>query len=82
MWKQSKRILIFIVAVIFFVLGLIGLVVPIMPQFVFFAVSIILFSILSPSIQKKVEFYTRKYPKVHKMVVKIDNWIRGVIGEI
>jgi uncharacterized membrane protein YbaN (DUF454 family) len=80
--KHAKRILVIVLGVIFFILGVIGLVLPLVPQGVFFVISIILFSMVSPAIREKLERYTRRYPWLHKLVVKIEERTRRIIGDI
>lgn len=80
--KFTKRLAVLIVALVFFVLGVIGLFLPFLQGILFLAVALILFSLLSPTIRMWMETHTRKYPKLHAMVVKIETYIRGIIGEI
>lgn len=49
-----KKIVCLALAAVFFVLGLIGLAIPVIPQVPFFAVSVALASIGSPWIKRKV----------------------------
>lgn len=82
MMKNTKRFIVFIVALFFLVLGLIGLVVPLMPQVIFLAIGLLLISMLSPSVRAWMDKHTVKYPKIHNLIIKVDAWIKGVIGEV
>lgn len=82
MVRHTKRALIIILAIIFFILGLIGLVLPVLQGWLFFAICAVLVSIVSPRFQTWAEHHTRKFPKVHQIVVKIESYIRGIVGEI
>jgi uncharacterized membrane protein YbaN (DUF454 family) len=82
MKKHIKRTILFILACFFLLLGLAGLVLPILQGVLFLAVSVVLFSILSPTIGHWAENHTRKYPKIHKIVKDIGNWVRRFVGEL
>ena len=81
-WKRAKKVLIFIVALAFLALGIVGLFLPFLQGFLFLAVAFLLFSTLSPSIRVAMDTRTRKYPKIHRRVLKLDAWLRKVIGEV
>lgn len=78
--KKLKRTLVFGAGVIFVILGLVGLVLPFLQGFLFLAIGAILLSMASPSIRTWVEHHTRKFPKVHAMVEKVEKRITDIIG--
>ncbi len=82
MKRHVKRTLVAILACVCLLLGLAGLVLPVLQGLLFLAVSVVLFSILSPTIGQWAESHTRKYPKVHTVVKKVEAWLRRVIGEV
>ncbi|HEY4487266.1 MAG TPA: hypothetical protein VI483_00705 [Candidatus Paceibacterota bacterium] len=77
---QIKRILLFIVAFMFIVAGLLGLALPFLQGILFLAIGLILLSIASPRARGWIENYTRKYPKFHAWVEKIEKRITNIIG--
>lgn len=50
-------------AIFFFIVGVIGVLVPVMPQVVFFVMSAIFFSLVFPSFRRKLRKWRHKYPK-------------------
>jgi uncharacterized membrane protein YbaN (DUF454 family) len=54
----------------FFLLGLIGILVPVMPQFAFFAVTVLLLSPDFPPARRLVNWMFRKWPKLRRAVPK------------
>lgn len=52
-------------AVFFFVLGVIGILVPIMPQFIFFALSLVFLSLVSRRVHRAVQRFLRRHPKMN-----------------
>ena len=51
-------------AVFFFVLGVIGVLVPVMPQVVFFIMSAIFLSLVFPSFRRKLRRWRHRFPKL------------------
>ncbi|HEY7862121.1 MAG TPA: DUF454 family protein [Thermoanaerobaculia bacterium] len=51
-------------AIFFFILGVIGVIVPVMPQLLFFAASLIFLSMISPPIRRWVRRFLQKHPKM------------------
>ncbi|MDQ5955390.1 MAG: hypothetical protein QG621_393 [Patescibacteria group bacterium] len=82
MKRHIKRTAILVLACVCLLLGLAGLVLPILQGVLFLAVSLVLFPILSPTIGTWAETHTRKYPKVHAVVKRVEDWLRRVIGEV
>ncbi len=79
---QFKRGLIFVIALIFIILGLVGLALPFLQGFLFLAIGLILLSIASPTARMWIEHHTRKYPKVHAFVEKVEKQITKIIGRL
>ncbi len=82
MLKHTKRIAVTILALLFLVLGVVGLFLPFLQGFLFIAVALVLLSMLSPTIREKIEKQTRKYPKAHVIFMKVEDFIRKVIGDL
>ena len=51
-------------AIVFFILGVIGVLVPIMPQIPFFIMSLLFFSLVFPSVRRKLRRFLHRHPKV------------------
>jgi uncharacterized membrane protein YbaN (DUF454 family) len=51
-------------AIVFFILGVIGVLVPIMPQIPFFIMSLLFFSLVFPSVRRKLRRFLHHHPKV------------------
>lgn len=78
--KKLKKILILTLASFFFVLGLAGLVLPVLQGWLFLAISALLFSMYSPRLRAWMDKHTIKYPKLHKFVGKANDWTTKVFG--
>jgi len=50
-------------AIFFFILGVIGVLVPIMPQIPFFVMSVLFFSLVFPSVRRKLRRFLHKHPR-------------------
>lgn len=81
MKTQIKKGLILIAAVLFLLLGVLGLFLPILQGLLFIAIGLILLSIISPKARTWVEHLTRRFPKPHAFVEKLEEKIRRWIGE-
>lgn len=72
-----KRFVCFIGAALFFILGVIGLIIPIIPQIPFFVISVVLAAIGSKRVRDRIvstEFYKkhlREIVKQHKFLKNI-----------
>lgn len=82
MARKAKRGLVFLMALIFLAIGLVGFLLPFLPGFVFIAVALILLSMLSPRFRDWADRRTSKYPAFHKIVQKLDAWVRKTVGEV
>ncbi len=78
--KQLKKILVLAVATVFFVLGLVGLVLPVLQGWFFLAISALLFSMYSPTLRAFIDRHTVKYPKLHAFVERAQGWTTRVFG--
>ena len=50
--------------IFFFVLGVIGILIPVMPQVPFFIISLLFFSLVFPPIRRAIRRFLRRHPKV------------------
>jgi uncharacterized membrane protein YbaN (DUF454 family) len=51
-------------AIFFFVLGFIGLLIPVMPQVLFFALGLLFLSLVSPTVRRRVRRFLHRHPKL------------------
>ncbi len=51
-------------AIFFFVLGVIGILIPVMPQLLFFAMGLIFLSLVSPTVRRSVRRVLHRHPKL------------------
>ena len=51
-------------AIVFFVLGVIGVLIPVMPQVPFFIMSLLFFSLVFPSVRRRLRRFLHRHPKV------------------
>ncbi len=51
-------------AIFFFILGVIGLLIPVMPQILFFALALLFLSLVSPTIRRRVRRFLHDHPKL------------------
>lgn len=79
--KELKRILILAAAIIFLILGVVGLALPFLQGFLFIIIGLILLSIASPTARAWIEHHTRKFPKLHRFVEKTEAWITKIIDQ-
>lgn len=82
MIRHTKRTIIFLLAILFVILGFAGLVLPLIPGLVFFALSLIIFSIFFPTIGEWVRRHTIKYPRFHAVIVNLDERVRRMMWDL
>jgi flagellar biosynthesis component FlhA len=70
---QRKKIWNITLGIFFFILGLIGILIPVMPQLIFFFLSAIFFSRASKRFRRAVRRYRQRHPKVERAYT---NWRR------
>lgn len=80
MRKHIKRTFILSIGVIFVLLGLLGFALPLLQGFLFLAIGLILLSLYSPTIRMWMDVHTKRHPKLHALVQKVEEWIVKVIG--
>jgi uncharacterized membrane protein YbaN (DUF454 family) len=82
MIKQTKRIIIFFIGLVFLFFGIVGLFLPFLQGILFLIIGLLLLSIFSPTLREWVEHHTRKYPTVHESVLKMQKFINRIVGEV
>jgi uncharacterized protein len=78
--KKLKRILIITLGVLSIIVGLAGLVLPVLQGWFFLAIGAILLSMYSPGLRAWMDKHTVKYPKLHAFVGKAHDWTTKVFG--
>ena len=83
-----KKIILFLMSIIFLIFGIIGLIIPVVPQVPFFILSLICVVVLSSKLYHKVvnsKFYINKctpYINKHKFLYKLDSLARKIVEDI
>jgi len=80
--RKFKRLLILSLGILFIVVGIIGLALPFLQGILFIAIGSILLSLYSAKFRAWAESHTRKFPKLHALVVKTESWISKLVGEV
>ena len=78
--KELKRALVLALATILLLLGLAGLVLPVLQGWLFLALSALLFSMYSPALRAWMYGHTARYPRLHAWVLKAEEWTTRVFG--
>jgi uncharacterized membrane protein YbaN (DUF454 family) len=82
MRKKLKQGFVLAVGLIFLALGVVGLVLPFLQGVLFIAVGLILLSFVSPRVRTFLDRHTTRYPRIHEVIVKVENWVTRVVGEV
>lgn len=78
MTKQQfdiKRIILFIIGVIFLIIGIITFPLPIPVGAIFIIISLLFLISSSPKVAKKIKEFRQKHPDVDKKVQKVEEWL-------
>ena len=81
MRKKLKRGAIWVVALIFILLGLVGLVLPFLQGILFIAVGLLLLSLVVPGVRVYLDRHTVRYPHIHQAVLRVEAWVVRIVGE-
>jgi uncharacterized membrane protein YbaN (DUF454 family) len=82
MIRQTKRTLLLLLAAFFALIGLLGLILPLIPGLPFLAVALVLITLFFPSLREWTHVRTKKFPPFHKIMIKMEDWIQGIVGEL
>lgn len=80
MHKHLKRVLVLSAGIFCILLGLVGLVLPFVQGLLFLAIGILLLSLYSPSMREWMYTHTKRFPKFHAVVEKVEDWVVRIIG--
>ena len=78
--RHAKRVLVITLGVIFVLLGLAGLVLPLLQGWLFLAIGALLLSMYSPTLRGFIHRHTTKYPRIHAFVERAEGWTTKVFG--
>ena len=67
---HKRRLRNIVLGIAFFVLGVIGVFIPVMPQLIFFLLSLIFFSMAFPSLRRRVRRFRQRHPTLERAYVK------------
>ncbi len=81
MMKHTKRILIQIIAVVFLILGVIGLALPFFQGLLFILIGLILLSIYNPGVKQWSDSILGRYPALKKPIDSIEQFFIRIIGQ-
>lgn len=81
MRKHVKKAALIAAATISILLGIAGLFLPLLQGWLFLAIGIILLSIVVPSVREWRSRHTVRFPKLHKKIEELEEWVRRSLGE-
>jgi len=82
MRKKIKKIMILTTGIIFILLGLLGLVLPLLQGIIFLIIGLMILSLYFPKIRFHIQKHAQKNTHIFSSVNKIEKWIAKFIGDI
>ena len=79
--SEAKRVGILLLATFFLVVGLVGLLLPLLNGIIFILLSLVLFSVYSISAKNLLRKLGRQHPKAEKWVLKMEKWVEEKIKD-
>ena len=67
---HARRMRNILLGIFFFILGVIGILIPVMPQIVFFFLSALFFSMVSPRLRRALRRFRKRHPSVDRAYAK------------
>jgi uncharacterized membrane protein YbaN (DUF454 family) len=67
---HKRRFRNFLLGIGFFVLGVIGIFIPVMPQIIFFLLSLVFFSMVSQRLRRAMRRFRRRHPSLDRAYTK------------
>lgn len=80
MVKQTKKLIVQFVALLFLILGVLGLFLPFLQGILFILMGLILLSIYHPGIKERTDAILKKYPAFKGPVDKVEQFFIRIIG--
>jgi len=59
-----------VLGVVFLILGIVGLIIPVMPQLIFFFLSALFFSMVSPPLRRAMRRFRKRHPSLDSAYTK------------
>ena len=82
MRRHLKRSLVTFIAVLFLLLGLVGLVLPILQGVLFIAIGLLLLSLVSERVRTFLDKHTVRFPVLHRAIRIVEDYVTRVVGKI
>ena len=82
MQKKIKRIIVLIAGIVLIILGLLGLVLPVLQGVIFLIVGLLLVSLCFPKVRIWMQKYTERHKQTSLIINKTEKWLTKFIGEI
>lgn len=82
MKKKAKKIIVLTLGIIFIILGLLGLVTPLLQGILFLIIGFMLVSFCSPKFHLWINKHRERYPHLTSVINKTEAWIAKIVGEI
>lgn len=79
--SEAKRVGILLLATFFLMVGLVGLLVPLLNGIIFILLSLVLFSVYSETAKKALRKMGKQHPKAEAWVVKMEKWVEEKIKD-
>ena len=81
MHQPFKHAAIILIAIILVIVGVAGLVLPLLPGVLFIVVGLLLLSAYNPRFEFWIHEQTKKYPPLHRMALDLQAFIERIIGK-
>ncbi len=78
--RKLKKYFIITLGVLFILIGLLGLVLPVLQGWFFLGIGALLLSMYSPGIRTWMDRHTTKVPRLHAFVGRAHGWTTKVFG--
>jgi uncharacterized membrane protein YbaN (DUF454 family) len=78
--RQLKKVIVITLGVLSIIIGLAGLVLPILQGWLFLAIGGLLLSMYSPRLRAWIHRRTEPFAHIHKFVVWAEGWTERVFG--
>jgi uncharacterized membrane protein YbaN (DUF454 family) len=76
-----RHTVIILVALFLILVGIVGLILPLLPGILFIVVGLLLLSAYNPRFEFWLHEQTKKYPPLHKMALELQAFIERIIGK-
>ena len=81
MQRPFKHAAIILIAIILVIVGVAGLVLPLLPGILFIVVGLLLLSAYNPRFEYWIHEQTKKYPPLHRIALDLQAFIERIIGK-